>query len=66
MTQSTPPVEQAIDAICALGCDVVRAYILALGNGETRPEYATLDAAQRASLLAELQAIMAVYEGREP
>jgi len=66
MTQLTPPVEQAIDAICALGCDVVRAYILALGKGETRTEYAALDAAQRASLLAELQEVMAVYEGREP
>jgi hypothetical protein len=31
-----------------------------------RPEYAALDAAQRASLLAELQDIMAVYENREP
>lgn len=66
MTQLTPGVEQAIDAICALGCDVVRAYILALGNGEMRPEYAALDAAQRASLLAELQDIMAVYESGEP
>lgn len=65
MTQLTPPVEQAIDAICALGCDVVRAYILALGSGETRPEYAALGAAQRSSLLAELQEIMAVYEDSE-
>ena len=66
MTQLTSGLEQAIDAICALGCDVVRAYILALGNGEIRPEYAALDTAQRASLLAELQDIMAVYENREP
>jgi hypothetical protein len=66
MTRLTSGVEQAIDAICALGCDVVRAYILALGTGEMRPEYAALDAAQRASLLAELQDIMAVYENREP
>lgn len=59
--QLEPPVEQAIDAICALGCDLVNAYIVALQNGEPRPEYATLSEQQRASLLSELQAIMSVY-----
>ena len=62
MTGLTPQVEQAVDAICALGCEVVSGYIMALRNGETRPEYAALDPGQRAVLLAELQAIMAVYE----
>lgn len=60
--QIATQVEQAIDAICALGCELVSAYISALQDGETRPEYASLDAAQRASLLSELQAIMSVYE----
>jgi hypothetical protein len=57
-------VERAMDAICALGCELVRAYIAALQRGESRPEYAALDAAQRASLLKQLQAIMAVYADR--
>jgi hypothetical protein len=62
MTQVAPQVEQAIDVICALGCELVQAYIAALRRGETRPEYAALDAGQRAQLLDELQAIMSVYE----
>jgi len=58
-------VEQAVDAICALGCEVVSAYIVALEKGETRPEYAALDAGERAGLLAELRAIMAVYDHKD-
>jgi len=57
-----PAVERAVDAICALGCDLVSAYIKALQQADPRPEYQSLDAAQRASLLRELQSIMAVYE----
>ena len=64
MTELAPQVEQAIDAICALGCELVQAYIVALQRGETRPEYAALDAGQRAKLLDQLQAIMSVYEHR--
>jgi len=64
MTQLAPQVEQAIDVICALGCELVTAYIGALRRGETRPEYAALTAGQRARLLDELQAIMSVYEPR--
>lgn len=65
MTGLAPQVEQAVDAICALGCEVVSAYIVALEEGETRPEYAALDVGQRARLLAELRAIMAVYDHRD-
>jgi hypothetical protein len=64
MTQLAPQVEQAIDVICALGCELVLAYIVALQRGETRPEYAALDAGQRSCVLNELQAIMSVYEQR--
>jgi len=53
-----------MDVICALGCELVRAYIAALQRSETRPEYAALDAGQRASLLNELQTIMSVYADR--
>jgi len=55
-------VDRAVDQICELGCTVVSAYIAALQNGESRPEYQSLDAAQRAALLEELRSIMAVYE----
>ena len=61
MTQLAPEVEQTIDRICALGCELVQAYIAALQRGESRPEYTALDAGQRAQLLDELQAIMSVY-----
>ena len=64
MSSVEPEVEQAVDMICALGCDVVSAYIKALQQEQSRPEYQSLDAAQRASLLHELQSIMAVYDGR--
>ena len=60
-----PQVEQAIDAICALGCERVTAYIRALDNGEERQEYAALDNRQRACLLQELRSIMAVYDSRD-
>ena len=57
-------VEQAIDAICALGCEVVAVYIQALRRGDARPEYQELSAEQRASLLRQLQSIMAVYDDK--
>ncbi len=55
-------VEQAIDTICALGCDVVAAYISSLRKGQLRPEYQSLTAIEREHLLDELQSIMSVYE----
>jgi hypothetical protein len=58
----TVEVEQVIDAVCALGCNVVCAYITGLRNGEIRPEYSGLDADQRKRLLEELEAIMSVYK----
>lgn len=61
MTDLEPQVERAIDAICALGCTVVDAYIEALQKGDSRAEYEALEPGQRGVLLRELQAIMAVY-----
>jgi hypothetical protein len=61
MNKITPEVENAIDRICGLGCEVVESYIDALKKGESRNEYGALDEAQRTSLLAELQSIMNVY-----
>ena len=60
----TEEVERAVDAVCALGCDLVRANISALQKGEVRTEYAALDTGQRERLLQELQSIMSVYEDR--
>lgn len=60
--QCSPQIELVIDNICAQGCELVSAYIVALKTGESRPEYAHLDVAQRTALLFELQAIMAVYQ----
>ena len=51
-----------MNKICAQGCELVSACIMALKKSESRPEYAQLDKTQRAALLFELQAIMAVYE----
>ncbi len=62
--QCSPQVELAIDRICAQGCELVSAYIVALKNRESRPEYAQLDEAQQMALLVELRAIMAVYEDK--
>jgi hypothetical protein len=64
MKNLSPEVEKTIDAVCALGCDVVSVTINALQKGELRPEYQSLDEIQRASLLRELESIMAVYQDR--
>lgn len=57
-----PEVNALIDRLCAEGCTVVQEHILALERGEEHPAYAHLDAAGRRLLLAELRAIMAVYD----
>ena len=64
MKNLSPEVEKTIDAVCALGCDMVSVTINALQKGELRPEYQSLDEIQRASLLRELESIMAVYQDR--
>jgi hypothetical protein len=66
MKNLEPQLEQAIDAICGLGCELVSAYIGALQNGEQRPEYAALNDEQRARLLSELQAISRSTVNRSP
>jgi hypothetical protein len=66
MKDLDPEVEQAVDAICALGCDVVAAYIESLRQRQQRPEYRLLNETQRSSLLRELQSIMSVYDSKNP
>lgn len=58
-------VDEAVVRICELGCARVREIIRALAQGEDVPEAAHLCAEERAALLAELQAIMAVYDRPE-
>lgn len=62
MSGACRAVEVAVERICALGCRQVSVYIRALQADESRPEYQSLDSAQRASLLLELRAIMSVYD----
>ncbi len=57
-------VDRTIDVICHQGCRAVWGFIDALEAGTLRPEYAHLDAAERALLLAELHDIMQVYGDR--
>ena len=57
-----PEVNALIDRLCGQGCTAVQEYITALERGEQHPVYAHLDETQRNLLLAELRAIMAVYE----
>jgi hypothetical protein len=64
MKNLSPEVEKTIDAVCALGCDMVSVTINALQKGELRPEYQSLDEKQRTCLLRELESIMAVYQDR--
>ena len=59
-----PKVEQTIDAICVIGCDVVSATIGALQNGELRREHLSLDEITRASLLQESLSILSVYQDK--
>ncbi len=64
MDNLCPEVEKAIEAICALGCQVVSAYMKALEKGESLPEYQSLDELQRHRLLQELRSIMSVYQDK--
>jgi hypothetical protein len=53
---------QCIEALCQLGCDSVRNTIAALEQGQPVAQMEGLDAEQRRRVLAELKAIMAVYD----
>ena len=60
MSTLEPAVEQGLCAVQALGCAVVRDRIRALPQARPRPEYRSLELQQRASMLHDLQSIMAV------
>lgn len=63
MPRYTGNVEQCVDALCENGCSRVYGYIRALQRGEELPEVAHLSVAERRLVLAQLVAIMAVYDG---
>ena len=60
-----PALEQRIALICELGCTRVREIIGAWTQGQATPESDGLDPRARAHVLAELKAIMAVYDARK-
>jgi len=59
-----PLLESRLEAICERGCRQVWDVIATLEQGGDVPETTDLDAGERASLLAELKAVMAVYSER--
>jgi hypothetical protein len=59
-----PLLESRLEAICERGCRQVWDVIATLERGDNVPETEDLDAAERAWLLAELNAVMTVYAER--
>lgn len=53
---------QCIEALCHCGCDAVRATITALELGQHVAQVEGLSDVERGLVLAELKAIMAVYD----
>lgn len=62
MTLPDTCVSQCVESLCRLGCEAVRATITALEAGLPVTGVESLDAQQRRAVLAELQAIMQVYD----
>jgi len=60
----SPAVEHCIELLCHKGCRQVWQEIEALEQGRELPEARDLNAEERAIVLTELKAVMAVYEGR--
>lgn len=56
-------IASAVEAVCHKGCKLVWADIEALEQGVDFPEVKSLDEAERAAVLEELKAVMAVYSG---
>jgi hypothetical protein len=61
-----PRVEHAVEALCHRGCRAVWEIIDTLENGGEVPETIDLTGAEVDAVIAELRAIMAVYEGSCP
>jgi hypothetical protein len=61
---TSPAVTHCIETLCHKGCRQVRRDIEALERGQSLAETRDLGPAERAEVLAELRAIMAVYGDR--
>lgn len=57
-------VDLCLETLCNDGCQSVWGYIDTLAAGRDLPQTSGLSAAEREWVLAELKAIMAVYENR--
>ncbi len=55
-------INRCVETLCQKGCSEVTRIIGMLERGEALPETTELDAAERAEVLRELKAIMAVYD----
>lgn len=62
--QRPSKVQQCVEALCLNGCQAVRATIDALERDLPVAQTEAMDAHERAAVLAELKAIMAVYDAR--
>ena len=60
-----PSIEQCLMEICELGCTRVSEIIATLEQGRRTPETDGLLATERAQVLTELKAIMAIYDTRK-
>jgi hypothetical protein len=56
-------IEECVEILCHQGCSMVYRYISALQQGDEFPEVADLSREERQSVLAELVAIMDIYDG---
>jgi hypothetical protein len=56
-------VDECVEALCRQGCSMVYRYINALQQDRGFPEVAELSSAERLTVLAELVAIMDIYDG---
>ena len=56
-------IEECVETLCHQGCSMVYRRISALQQDKEFPEVADLSTAERLSVLAELVAIMDIYDG---
>lgn len=63
--ESNPLLDVFLTQICELGCTRVTEIIVILEQGKSTPETMYLPDAERAWVLDELKAIMAVYNGKK-
>lgn len=63
--ESAAHLDLQVERICNLGCAAVYRIIDGLERGEQLPELRSIRREDQARLLAELKAVMAVYDARE-